>query len=232
MKRQLTPFLAVLAVLLTIAIVTVGDQAPQEQTADVKARMKEHGKLFNSPTPGKKLTGHKPGESVAVYESGEIPVWTTQKTRAEQLKDLACGSDAVLIVKLTDQTAALTEDESFVFTDYTASVEEILRNNPTQTLQVSSQVIVTRPGGSLVLDGVKISARMEQFREFVVPRRYLLYLRFVPSTNSYVASGSKSFELREMKYFPLAEGKRWKEDGFQVSSFLGDARKSAVGPCQ
>jgi hypothetical protein len=233
MNRQLVPFLGLLAVLFTTAFVSVGEQGPQAPTADVKARLSEHAKIFRSyGTPGKKLTGRKPGASFSVYENYELLMRTTDKPRAEQLKDMACNSDAVLIVKLADETASLNEEETFIFTDYAAGVEEILKNNPVRPVQVGSQITVTRPGGSMMINGGRVTTQVVQFKPFLVPRRYLLYLRYISATDSYLAAGDKSFELRAAKYFPLTDGKRWKADEFELSSFLEDSRRSALGPCQ
>jgi hypothetical protein len=62
---------------------------------------------------------------VNVISIGEEPLRSTGPSFGEFVRTMACTTNAVLVVRLEAEESALTEEENFVFTDYTAAVEEI-----------------------------------------------------------------------------------------------------------
>lgn len=86
---------------------------------------------------------------------------------------------------MKDRSSDLTAKETFIFTDYTLLVEGVLKNNPAAELNPGDSIIVTRPGGTLILDGRKVKAVDGDYPPLRMAGRYLLFLRFISQTGAY-----------------------------------------------
>ena len=231
-----TPLVALVALLL------VGATAQQEPIAEPLGKpttwqQKEHGKLFRSYRGPGKLTQAEPGKDISVLVGGEAPVrpYGPNYTRpSAHLSRISCSSDAIVIGTLTDQVSALTEYENFIFTDATFIVESILKNNDRQTIRQGAEIVVTRPGGQLRMQGRWIRAEDNNFQRFQLRRRYVLYLRFIPATGAYQAFADRSFELGPQNFRRLTKFPLWNESAFPVSaldSFLSEVRFALTLTC-
>ncbi len=80
-----------------------------------------------------------------------------------------------------------TEDaeDTFIFTDSTILVEQVLKDNPAGPIDPGDSIIETRPGGKLVLDGRKLRVRDTGFVSLRLAGRYMLVLRFIPQTGAH-----------------------------------------------
>ncbi len=97
----------------------------------------------------------------------------------------ACVADAIVLGIVADQSPHLTKEETFIFTDYTISVGEVFKENPAAVIEPGGSIIVTRPGGTLILDGRSVKANDEDYPLLRLARRYLLFLQFIPQTGAY-----------------------------------------------
>lgn len=101
------------------------------------------------------------------------------------LKALAAASDAVVIGQVVEQASQLTEDDHFLFTDYQLELDRVLKECPTAPLKVPGKITVTRIGGTVLLEGHVIEAINYNFPLFHKGFRYLLFLKYLPVTDSY-----------------------------------------------
>ena len=108
---------------------------------------------------------------------------------------LSCGADAIVIGVLKSKSSQLTESGTYIFSDYEVTIEEVFKDNMAAPIQNGNEIIVTRPGGRIRLNGYTVEATSNTFRPFIMGGRYILFLRLVPESGAYVASGDKSFEL-------------------------------------
>jgi hypothetical protein len=155
----------------------------------------EHSKLYrqyygrgNLPTLAKRQRGDVEvvnGVPQKMFRSDAAPV-----PLGDFLRELTNNSDAVLIGVVKDHTSFLTTEGTFVFTDYSFTVEQILKNNPINLLHSLDSVCVTRPGGNVQLEGHNIRALDETLTPLAVGSRYLLFLNYVPATGAYKAFNS------------------------------------------
>jgi hypothetical protein len=130
-----------------------------------------------------------------VFRSDAAPVQL-----GDFLRKLTDKSDAVVIGVVKDSASFLTSEGTFVFTDYGFTVEQILKNNPTNQLRPLDNVCITRPGGSVQLKGHRILALDEALAPLLVGDRYLLFLDYVPATGAYKAFNSQgSFHIQGSK---------------------------------
>jgi hypothetical protein len=167
----------------------------------------------------------------------ELPLIRPRPPLSQSLSILSCRTDAVMIGKVTEKSSHLLESGTFTFTDHELTVEEVLKDNLLAHLQPGATITVTRTGGSVRLKGHTVRAFDERMAPLAVGERYLLYLVFLPETDSYRpfvnAIFDDSFHLDgdrlvqvSIQQLPLGPGKT-----ADASSFLAEARNAVYQPC-
>jgi hypothetical protein len=197
--------LALLMVTLVISGIFAQGRKPQqaEEPTDVRAgvlteREKKHSKLYDRYATGRRLDAPAAGEGQEpeVYVEPPIAVVSDQPSAdayADFLRGLTCESDAVLLVRVGDKTSQLTEGRDFIFTDYGVTVEQILKNDPSDPVAPQARLVVTRPGGAVKVNGRVARATDASFQRLEAGREYLLFLKRVPETGAYEALRKGSF---------------------------------------
>lgn len=142
------------------------------------------------------------------------------------LNNLAADADAVVIGTVTAKASQLTENGAFIFTDYDVRVEEVLKDNSANNIQPHSRIAVTRPGGRISLQGRMVTAVDRTFKPFATGGRYLLFLKYIPTTRAYHAvSTTGVFQLADNKRVELLteapDAPRIDKD---VAAFISDVR--------
>jgi len=153
---------------------------------------------------------------------------------ADFLRKSACDSDAVLVGRIKEKAAFLTDDESFIFSDHAVAVEEVFQANPAARLEPGDLVTVTRPGGKIRLkNGRTAEIAYADFEPFRAGERYVFFLRYVPSTRGYqVKEGARAFLLRDDRVFKRTGQHLGAQlDTMDESSFLNEVRHSVGGGC-
>lgn len=154
---------------------------------------------------------------------------------ADYLRKQACDSDAVIVGRINERTSFLTDDETFIFSDHSVVVEEVLKGNSSAHFQLGDILTVSRPGGKVKLNnGRTAEIAFSDFEPFRTGERYLLFIRYIPSTKAYqVKEGEQAFLLRDAKVFK----RTGRYLGSQISSidetsFLNQVRSAASGGCE
>ena len=82
----------------------------------------------------------------------------------------------------------------------------MIKNNAASPINTQSNITVTRPGGTIQLDGRLIRGIDASYKPFALDSRVLLFLKFVPATGAYKAFRSEgSFVLSGDKLVKLTE---------------------------
>lgn len=229
--------ISLLVVLGIITLVGLGDlwlinSQSSVQAQEVTAKQKEHGKLYKGYGGGTNL------RELATKRAGDITIVETPPIqfdfdgRPPFLTAITCDADAVVIGVIKDRSQSqLTEDESFIFTDYGMVIEEIIKDNSAAPLQLSSVITVSRPGGEIKLNGKSVHAIDESFKPFEVNQQYALFLRFVPSTGGYRAFSNGSFQLHRGKVIKLGEGTLWGPVEKERLVFVTAIRNAMASAC-
>lgn len=163
--------------------------------------------------------------------TGDSPAATT----SEFLKSLSCAADVVVVGVVKSKAAHLTEDETFVYTQYDFSVEDILKNNPAARIEVNNSIEFTRPGGLVKLDHQVIRVEDKSYPQLETKKKYLLFLKFIPSTNGYIVSDAQGdFMLDDNSFKTLSplgvpEGIEGKND---PQALLHKVRGSIAPDCR
>lgn len=141
------------------------------------------------------------------------------------LNNLASSADAVVIGTVTNKASQLTENGAFVFTDYDVALEEVLKSNGSNNIQSQSSIVITRPGGRILLEGRVVTTRDRSFKPLAIGGRYLLFLKYIPATGAYHAVNNKSsFELVDKGVKPLSEAPDAPRINKDAASFISDVR--------
>ncbi|HEY0006664.1 MAG TPA: hypothetical protein VGB17_17915 [Pyrinomonadaceae bacterium] len=210
------------------------EEATPVQEGVMTEKQRVHANLFKKQyeyRKAKKLSSLTGNDTVGV-EIGipNIPSSPSPPTFSlyEFLKSLSCQADAIVVGAVKSKSAQLTEDETFIFTDYEVRVEEIIKNNVAAAIQVKGELTLARPGGVVSLNGRTIYALDRSFKPLELGGRYLLFLQFIPSTGAYKQLNSKgSYQIKEgnkrikLTNEPLPSEL---ENGDDVDSFLNELR--------
>ena len=171
------------------------------QEGIMSARQKEHSKLYCGYKGAGKKLGELAEEQIRNGNSDDLGIVLlpgipelspTGMPIKDFLADLSCGADAIVIGTVKDKASQLTDCGTFTFTDYELTVGEVLKDNINSHLEPEGSLTVTRPGGKILLNGHVITAIDRSAKPLIIGDRYLLFLRFLPKTNSYEAANFDS----------------------------------------
>jgi hypothetical protein len=115
-------------------------------------------------------------------------------------------SDAIIRGRAVSKISQITEDDSFLFTDYDVVVSEVFKNNAIIPLNSGTSITVTCAGGKIVIDDVVMKAGGNGEASLPVNAQdVLLFLKFIPETGSYrLTRYNGGFELNGKSVRPLA----------------------------
>lgn len=116
----------------------------------------------------------------------------------------AANADLVVTGHTLSHVSSLTSDEDFVFTDYVFSVESVEKDD-TQSVTVGDHIVVTRAGGSIVVNGKTVYCIDPAFPAFTSTRRYTLFLHKLPSGSAFKVVASGAYGLEETRIRPSAQ---------------------------
>ncbi|HEU4387847.1 MAG TPA: hypothetical protein VFV34_08625 [Blastocatellia bacterium] len=137
---------------------------------------------------------------------GSSPELIQPETPESFFGRLAQNSDAIIRGRVTKKTSQITEDDSFVFTDYDVVTNEVLKNNVAAPIETGTTITITRPAGKVVLDGVIVKATDAAFAPLSLNNEVVLFLKYLPETGTYQTSqATGSFELDGSSLRPLTK---------------------------
>ena len=176
-------------------------------------QQREHSKLYGSYHTGRKLDSIPQKEFDRVAEPGVyielgtpvVSTGTPTLNFEDFLRKVYCNADVVLIAIPKDMASQLTENKEFIFTDYIAEVEKIIKNNLSSPVSPKSVITVTRPGGKVEIKGKVVTALDASFKYLELGKRYLLFLRYIPQTGTYQSINQGSFQIEDNELLPMTE---------------------------
>jgi hypothetical protein len=159
---------------------------------DLNFRAAEHSKLY------RRYTGIGDLRSISATSTKDVEVVSglpqkiyypnaRRRNLDQSIAEIAEKSNLVVIATVSEQKSFLTAEGTFVFTDYSMTVDQVIKNNLPRPISVSSQLIVTRPGGTIRLNGHVVHAVDESLDPFQLGKRYLLFLEYISRTGGYEA---------------------------------------------
>jgi hypothetical protein len=99
---------------------------------------------------------------------------------------IACGSAATFVGTVLDARTHPIADGTFLFTDYVLRLDEAIRM-PSWSFVAGDEIILSRPGGALTVDGILTTASTDLFRALTKGVQYVLFASYIPSTRSFIS---------------------------------------------
>lgn len=143
----------------------------------------------------------------------------TPRTPDEEFAILARYADAIVAGTAMSQMSGLNPQHSFVYSDWTFNVTKIFKYTPKIQIQVGAELTVFRPGGSLTINGRRVSARDPGFPEFIVGHQYILYLPAHSDSSSFWGIPGEAFDVTGEKPLLLAD----EHDPTTLKAFVASA---------
>lgn len=103
-----------------------------------------------------------------------------------------CQADAIAIGHTDVWAHHLSASGTAVYADYAFVIDTLLKDNPTSSIQSRPVIVLTRPGGSLVLPEGPVTFDFQAFPHLQTGITYLQFLRYIPESSSYQALNSFS----------------------------------------
>lgn len=250
-KRQLTIVgivLIALAILLNISSFQQEAQTKKPQTQDEEATVVQRGQVTAEELEYTKELGKFYGDEKLTELAGkedigvEFPIGSvahlkteTAITASQILEKLSCEANAVVIGQVKDKQSHLSADETFVFTTYNFEVKRVIKDNYSLPIEVDKTITVARPGGLIKIDGRLIKFNDAYYKPLQLSQEYLLFLKFVPTTNGYkVSSLEGDFALENKSFKTLSENDLPKqlESGTDQKSLLSMVQNSVSKNCK
>lgn len=203
------------------------------QEGQATPRQREHGKLFKHSGPKLIEIAAKRSGDIEVQEGEDLLIQIPDASKRPLFLSAVCNADAVVTGTLINKASQLTAEGTFVFTDHDLRVEEVIKNNTAAPIGPESTITVTRDGGVVQLNHRVLRAQPD-FEPPVVGNRYLLFLRFIPVTGSYLMYGNGAFELNSQTIKALGSAARqelFKTNQTEPSSFIKEIRAFAATDC-
>jgi hypothetical protein len=113
----------------------------------------------------------------------------------------ACQADAIIVGHPIASAYHLSSSGTSVYGDYIVAIDTLLKDNKTSSIRFRSDIIVTRPGGSLSLPDGNVNFELWAFPRLQVNVTYLQYLRYIQQSDAYQAIDNLSTLV--------ADGNRW-----------------------
>jgi hypothetical protein len=107
-----------------------------------------------------------------------------------QLADLVGTADLVVEAFLVSKRSYLDPGESHIYTDYSFTLADIVKNRRRPGMfKAGHSIVVRRESGTVVVDGLRATSIENGFPPFADNGRYLLFLKELPEQNTYVVLG-------------------------------------------
>jgi len=185
--------------------------ATEIEEGKMTEKQKKHSKLFKNrgyeyATAGKKkltILAQETGRDVEIYRFIGDVIMPESFSIDNYFRDLTCEADAVIIGDVKGKASQLTEDGTFVFSEYQFIVSQVIKNNRLEAIQPSGEITVVRSSGSVKLKNKnkKITTNDEIELPLKKNQSYILFLKFNLETQSYSSLGNAltdaSFQIND-----------------------------------
>jgi hypothetical protein len=98
-----------------------------------------------------------------------------------------CAADAIIVGHITSSLYHLSAAGTGVYGDYIVVIDRLLKDNRAASIHSKADIVVTRPGGSLLLAEGPVNFDMQGFPRFESGATYLQFLRYIPQSGGYQA---------------------------------------------
>lgn len=165
------------------------DDVTTVQLGVLTDRQRQHSKLYDGRGGGEKIVDLlRTQNEVSIVWSipsrgSEMP--STQLTQSSFLHGATCNSDVIVIGNVLSQESQITNDGYFVFTDYTINIETVLKSKNTGALKPTHNIVVSRPGGKVRVNGKLVVAIDQSSKALKIGNQYLFFMKSISGTEDF-----------------------------------------------
>ena len=114
----------------------------------------------------------------------------------------AAKSDVIITGEVNKAEAFLTEDKVSIYSEFTVSVDSILKNSTSEDINIGDSIIIYRGGGGVRFPSGKVIKKLFEGKPMPqVGSRYVLFLKYEAEENDYPLI--TAYELKNGKIIPL-----------------------------
>jgi hypothetical protein len=137
------------------------------------------------------------------------------------------GSTATIVGTVTGGSSFITKDKTYVYTDYTVRVDQILALDKTASLSVGSEIVVAREGGAIHYPSGHITNVLIQGHGFPeVGGQYVLFLlKPIPNSPEYEMTLDSGYQIKNGRVYPLDDVNS-QYVGMDLPVFLDEVNKA------
>jgi hypothetical protein len=139
------------------------------------------------------------------------------------------GSTATIVGTVTSGSTFITKDHTYVYTDYTVRIDQIILPDKAATLSVGSQVIVAYEGGAIHFPSGHIKNVLIQGHGFPeIGGQYVLFLlKPIARFPEYETTLDSGYQIKNGRVYPLDDVNS-QYVGVDYAEFLGEVQKAIV----
>jgi hypothetical protein len=140
-----------------------------------------------SLAPSKGVTTWK-GLDIVVHDHELLPAdMTLTSALLLAYQRQACAADAIVVGHITSSLYHLSAAGTAVYGDYIVVIDSLLKDNRATSIRPKADMVVTRPGGTLLLPEGPINFDRQGFPRLELGTMYLQFLRYIPQSGAYEA---------------------------------------------
>ena len=158
-------------------------------------------------------------------EAGSFERIIVATDRPVVLADLVGAADLVVEASAAARRSYLDADEANIYTDYSFTLNEIMKNRRRSgLLKAGHSIVVRRESGTVVINGLRATTIENGFGPFAENGRYLLFLKQLGEQNAYVVigGGRGAFEVGD-RIAPMLDA-GGSEQPLPRQAFFGEVR--------
>ncbi len=199
-----------IAAFFVLSLATCLAQIPSVTTAAPHASEDQRRQLFKGFDLGSSFD-----EKAAKQPEGEITIWFGHsvdridtpggavKDSATYIRSLAKRVDTIVIAEAESVSSSLTPQRKFIYSNWNFRVISTYKTKTSMEAKPNSEIIVSRPGGTVHENGRTYTAVDTGFRDFVKSHKYLLFLKQISGTSDYRIEFDSCFDVTTGQLQPL-----------------------------
>jgi len=152
-----------------------------------------HGRIIQSEEAGAIPDRLAKGTGNIYIHAPDLIITPVHLDPKNQIANWMRQCDLVVVGKMGTGTSYMTARKGFLNTDWSFTVEDMVKNNPAALVSSGTTITVIAFGGKLEIGGRTVHAIQKTYREFRTGQQYLLFLKFVPETGAYSSCGPTGF---------------------------------------
>jgi len=114
-------------------------------------------------------------------------------------------STAIVVGTVTRGKCFITKNHAYVYTDYTVTVDQILKQDPTSNLSVGGELVATREGGAIRYPSGHVTNVLTHGKGLPeIGSQYLLFLwKPIPNFPEYEIIFDSGYQVKNGRVYPL-----------------------------